>query len=373
MEIAFGIASFEDALWTSDTSMTSLVPSGVGQNLSVAARVDGQRGQTQAIFSYDLPSIHTMMPANKSPLTPTTWLLIMGENFFVQDTTVSSRLGGSTPESSEWVSDSSVGALSSAGSSGTRVIAISIRHSTELEGTLSQSVTYDRLQLLTPPQRLPTHTACNVSKNVSTPDFCTTSLTNSWATGHLGLTVKGSSFGSQFDVSLGVSLTHTNCELSKWIAITSAYCRIPAGLPRSCGVSLTVGQVSSSISNVLSYDSSGVSFLLTPRNAPTYQHMTSERQYVGLTGTQLGLIDQSLHSRIGITGTESTIWASETSIKCRLHASVGLTLRVRNNHRHKLPCPPTHTQMHLHTLSPPCLPTHPLTDKDAHTSTRTQK
>ena len=324
MEAKFGRALFEDALWTSDTSMTSLVPHGVGQNQSVAARVDGQVGYTDSIFSYDKPSIHNIAAPNKAPINQA-WLLIMGQNFYVQDTTLSSRLGSSTSEASEWVSDSAVSVLSAASSGGTRAVAISIRHSTDLLGTMTELVSYDVPQLLSPPPTQINLTTCNTTDKTLTHADCQQHLTNSFAIGALDMTIKGASFGSQFDVSIAASVTQTRCEQSEWNSLSSLYCKIPAGCLKSRGVSITSGEILSSVSNVLSYDSAGLFALLQPTNSPAF---VIGRQSVGLLGTQLGQHGMSIQLRIGMTSCEFSSWRSQTSIACLLHASIGLTLRT---------------------------------------------
>jgi hypothetical protein len=324
MEAKFGRALFEDALWTSDTSMTSLVPHGVGQNQSVAARVDGQVGYTDSIFSYDKPSIHNIAATNKAPINQA-WLLIMGQNFYVQDTTSSSRLGSSTSEASGWVSDSAVSVLSAASSGGTCAVAISIRHSTDLLGTMTELVSYDVPQLLSPPPTQINLTACNTTEKTLTHAECQQHLTNSFAAGALEMTIKGASFGSKFDVSLAASVTQTRCEQSEWNSLTSLYCKIPAGCLKSRGVSITSGEIHSSVSNVLSYDSAGLFALLQPTNSPAF---VIGRQSVGLLGTQLGQHGMSIQLRIGMTSCEFSSWRSQTSIACLLHASIGLTLRT---------------------------------------------
>jgi hypothetical protein len=333
MEAKFGLAPYDYAWWTSDTSMTSLVPSGVGQNVTVAARVDAQIGYTESIFSYDLPSLSKMVAANKAPLDDV-WLQILGKNFFIQDTTVSTRLGGSTAESSEWVSDSAVNVKASVGSTGTRSTAISIRHATQLEGTITESLTFDRPQLWAPPKRQANHAACSYDV---LPDFCKHLLTNSWAIGGHDMTIQGSAFGSKYDMSLAAGITQTHMQQSKWISITSLHCKIPAGAFLSRGVSITAAEIHSSVSNVLSYDSVGLMSLLKPLNSPTFNPSDTQimptyelpgKMSVGLLGSQLGLQRQSLQSRVGSTGSEFSYWTSETSLQCKVPDSIGLTLRV---------------------------------------------
>ena len=99
------------------------------------------------------------------------------------------------------------------------------------------------------------------------------------------MTIKGASFGSQFDVSIAASVTQTRCEQSEWNSLSSLYCKIPAGCLKSRGVSITSGEILSSVSNVLSYDSAGLFALLQPTNSPAF---VIGRQSVGLLGTQLG-------------------------------------------------------------------------------------
>ena len=121
-------------------------------------------------------------------------------------------------------------------------------------------------QLLGPPMRFVDNVACNISSNFSKPDFCARPLKNSWAQGSLVLSVRGSSFGSYYDQSVGASVTQTKCQQSEWTSMTSWYCKIPAGSLLSRGISITVQEIHNSVSSVLSYNSVDLNRLLKPQN-----------------------------------------------------------------------------------------------------------
>jgi hypothetical protein len=105
-----------------------------------------------------------------------------------------------------------------------------------------------------------------------------------------------------------------------WVSATSVVCKSSAGTGGSLVLALTLGHISGSCTNVISYNV-GVLSSITKLYLDT-----SGRQGVTISGLDLGTILWSSLSRIGQSSALSTNWASATSIFCNFVGGIGRSL-----------------------------------------------
>ena len=121
------------------------------------------------------------------------------------------------------------------------------------------------------------------------------------------ISVIGDSFWTE-GASPGARVGVTGCESSAWVSETSLECKSAVGTGGSVRVILTLGGVTGTCSDTISYDGVVVS-AASVRNL-----MSTEHRSVTVEGAGLGLWSVSRGVRHGQTGCESSVWRSDTSL-----------------------------------------------------------
>ena len=117
----------------------------------------------------------------------------------------------------------------------------------------------------------------------------------------------------------------TGCELSAWMSETAMRCKAAVGRGTSGGLTVTLGSVTGSGSDVVSYDGTEVS------GASARNGMSTQSRVVTIAGRGLGIMSPSgaISVRHGWTGSAMSSWLSDTSLRSLspLHLA-GQTMRV---------------------------------------------
>ncbi len=142
------------------------------------------------------------------------------------------------------------------------------------------------------------------------------SSSNGPATGSVYLTLTGTSLAHHRG-SLVSRIGGTRSESSLWFSDTSLACRRSRGRAGTRQVSITMKQVSGSMSQASSYDRPTVSSM-GMKNCPAAGSCILE-----VFGSGFGSVDFTPTIRIGRTSCASTPWKSESSVKCRVPMGTG--------------------------------------------------
>ena len=94
-----------DAKIVSDQEIRCVVPKGVGADVPVTVRVDGQASKPKKVLEYSVPTIDRIEPTKAAASTEIT---VIGANFGAEDTGPVVVVGGHACTSSSWVSESAV-------------------------------------------------------------------------------------------------------------------------------------------------------------------------------------------------------------------------------------------------------------------------
>ena len=118
----------------------------------------------------------------------------------------------------------------------------------------------------------------------------------------------------------------TGCEATGWVSDSSLRC-MAAGLHMgSLRVTATVGTRGGSVSEALSVDLASMSSV---RSVSSLNLLPVGERVIYVAGSGLdGMRTYSGSAQVGLTGCESTEWASETSIECMTAAGVSTSLRL---------------------------------------------
>jgi hypothetical protein len=294
-----GIAA-EASVWTSDTAVTLVAPTG---ELSVsrgawavvvtAALIAGTISEA---VTYDDIRVSSVTFANAPPLRlweiPSDTLqhmhVIAGANFAVLDSSPTARIVGTTCEATEWLSDTNVQCQAPAGGGILRAIAATIGPG--LPQSVTEAITYDG------------------------PQPADSSATNGNPTASsVTATVSGSGLSSS-DFTPALRLDPTAFSATEWVADTSVTGLLPPGFGAQIALILTAGHridVAGTLTGSFSFDA-GVVIASEQRNLPKTGSVS-----VTVSGRTFGSFDFSMSVRIGGTATEASAWVSDTSVVAR--------------------------------------------------------
>ena len=271
-------STFATTSWTSGTSMFCKIARVFGQSQHIVVTSAAQLGSLTHFFSADIQSL-SMVSLQNSPLKPNLRRML----FESRQLTQTSRIGQTTCEATSWLSDNSIHCLSATGSTSTlRTIVTAFQSVSSLSDMVSYSA------------------PCMSSyEGANQPADSSTQVT---ILGLFMAHVSYSSFARQ-----GVS----SSEKTVWTAETMIVCKVAVSVSSSWRVSLSVGTLKGSTSQVLSYD---LPFISTAEsgNIPMGKIHTAAT-IIGL-GTGFGAFDYTIHSMTGCSHNEVTVWASETSV-----------------------------------------------------------
>ena len=293
--------------WTSYTSVSTRVPSGLGRALTVWEAVAGQVGYTEDILSYNEPMLSAIQPGNQIIESGLSTLSTMsGLDFVVYDTTLNFRLGSTAAENTDWTADSSVTCRIPSGFRASREISLTVNM---LHGTDSTVFSFDI------PNLVSLQSASNSAKQTN-------------------LKLAGSLISTFSDLTLAINVGSTACESSLWLSDSTVLCSSQAGDHRSISLYLSLAEKVSSLSQQFTFDSNVLSNPGKTNNPARSTHtMTSLRFMVSnlrnftsnstgpspnisfwATGAQFGLYDASNALRCGATSAEATVWVSDSTV-----------------------------------------------------------
>ena len=289
----------EQTEWYSDSQISGTLSQGYGSSRRLVLTSGSQPGTLTDTLSYDtyssvssainMPRLH----ANLSAIVGNLSIAVAGLS---SEGSVFVRVGASSAESTVWISSTSLNLRSSSPSPvGTRAVTLT---SGIRAATISAFVSFDVLFQI--------------------------SCTNSKANGSASVTVRGVSLG-QASYSEKVRPGYTACGSTIWSSETSLRCSPVQGLGGSLKISVTVGRLTTSMSEVLSYDSAA----MRVNNQGTFEGIDWREVRTDIGGmAHARHRHASLSSRSGHSAGENTEWLSSTHVVSRVASGVGTSQRV---------------------------------------------
>jgi len=278
----------EATVWKSSTSAVCKTPRGLLFPKPLAITVGLSISTTTRLFTFDSPRAVAILYPN-GPLFGGVISTILGENFGWLDLSPQTRIGGTSCESSQWLSDSSVHCKVIPGYG----LAIDMALTVEaMLSTIFGGFSYDQATIQsTQHQNVP-------------------------STGAVSVSIFGFNFGvSTWYVTPVARMGMSACENSLWLADSSILCSVAAGATGDMLFTITIERRSASTTTLLlSYDAPAPQQLILA-------NVGRQTQFSILLGSNFGVYDTSGHLRVGISNAETTLWGSETSVALR--ASTG--------------------------------------------------
>ena len=329
----FGVLSFtlharlgtsrgEATRWQSQTTVLCRMSHGVrsSRRVTITTCHRSGSGSVSHAASFDIPRLRPFadlglrsvvpgipLPGMPAPSAPSTEVrrmnnpgsgsssfTVRGASFGHSAFTGRLRLARTTCEATGWQSDSALRCLSSNSVRGTVLIAMTIG---ERSGSASKGFSID-IQ--------------SVSSQIRR---------NKAGTGSTSVTILGAGFGLIVRTASG-SVGNSKCETTAWRSETSVRCLIGCGTRGTRRVVITAGERSGSRSAVYSVDLGSISKLRQLNRAGTGSGS------VTVQGAGLGMVATTVMVRIGQSRCESTGWASETSVGCKVSHGARGTRRV---------------------------------------------
>ena len=115
---------------------------------------------------------------------------------------------------------------------------------------------------------------------------------------------------------------HTGCESTQWESDSAVRCLIGHGARGTRRVVMTAGERRGSVTQTWSVDSAALSVMRRRNRAGTGSAS------ITVHGANMGLVAYTGRAREGHTGCETTVWESETSVRCLVGHGVRGTRRV---------------------------------------------
>ena len=277
-----GLSTCEFTVWRSDSSVSCFSISVSKSSRSLVSTSGEQLGTFTASLSVDLPVITTAKPGNFAT-RPSVILTIYGENMAGSfDVSPKVSLHFTLCESSVWISDTSLSTKVHSGISASRQFTLSAGL---FSGCISNLVSY-----------------CKIFVSVAMKS-------NSPSSGSKTLLVYGHHLGTAVSNTLLARIVQTVSELTMWTSDTCVRVSFSAGFSRSRAFIITAGNIFGSTSDSLTFSSLALCAVQKSNFASTGTIS------VTLIGSMFGKNTASTHANIGSTVTESSIWASDTSMK----------------------------------------------------------
>ena len=281
ISIGFQGSECESTLWQSDSSVNCFLSYTFASSmrliltggLLIATLSQGQ--------SIDLPQISSQNMANFADVD-SLQITICGNGFGMFSLSLTN--GGSSFESSAWVSDTMTLCKTGRGSSGSQRVILTAG---VLSGTLSMSLSFS---------------SATASRLISS---------NIRSTGSTIVTVYGMGFGLE-SLTLSSSGTWSASSFTVWKSDTSVKGGIGrAGAMRTRDLVVTVGRAAGSLSAMLSSSLLLISSIRSKNSASTGSSVMT------VQGSGLGLSGMSASSRWDGSSCECTSWGSDSSVRCR--------------------------------------------------------
>eukprot|EP00960_Hanusia_phi_P058256 763832-Hanusia_phi.AAC.2 len=308
-------------LWTSDSMITSKVPTGLSQSLSTAISVSRNYGASTEIVSYDLNVISSVASGQ---------LPVEGSLKFVRILGSCETAGGSydTLSDAQRICDTLPSLC--VGANVCPCLGV-IYVSSISQYSLCNKLNYQQ----TPPYAYPLDMCDNLQEGqvapsglkcseiyVHVPHVESYCVTCGWCRYYTNsVLVLGLNFGN-FVSSSRLRIGGTASTYSGWVSDTTLSMKFAAGGGGTKGVGATVVRSSNSFTEVLQYESPN--FYGSSNSTNVGRFSTLPFVFLG-TGWQL---DQSLSARISASSCEFTKWTSATTLSAIRASGVGLSGRM---------------------------------------------
>jgi hypothetical protein len=307
-----GETNCEASTWTSQTALICKSASFLRDSNYVYVTVVGTQGSITELYSYNTPRIFRMLRRN-NPTSGSTSATILGVFFGTMDISDELRAGYSACEASTWRSDSAIQAQVSYGLHATLEFYVTANIQVS---TMSKGFTYDEA----------------ISSSVSPVNAILQQAT---------LLV----FGNGFLPTNTFRIGRTTAVSTGWLSDSQTFCRAGSSFLKSQLLLVTAGMGVGTQSFVLSYDGGVIinmgwsywvetyQFLLLFQrfNLPTYpagpqlsiyRDGSSMGPSVFIVGQNFVFTQYSQRARMSISICESTMWLSNSLVRCRVPAGV---------------------------------------------------
>jgi hypothetical protein len=292
--VSLGRTSSGMSLWTSDSLISSKCGAFGASSTNIAAFVSvasnrfwQQISSLVGAISYKKPAVLSFIPTAVAT-SGVHSVTIFGDHLAVVDSSFKIRLSFSSALASVWLSDSS---LRIKGSRGTGLLS-SVHLSFNRETSLS---------------------AANFSYVAAS--VLSTSRTNQPTTGSLGLALTGSFFGNS-EFSLAVRLGTSASESQRWISDSHLTLKCPIGVGIQMQLTFSVEMITSSASNLMSFDANTVVISYPGGIASTGAML------VGVVGKGMGLSGHSVKLVVGLSKSVFSTWMSSTQVACKSSSGI---------------------------------------------------
>ncbi|EKX37426.1 hypothetical protein GUITHDRAFT_116387 [Guillardia theta CCMP2712] len=292
---AIGGSRAEKTAWQSDSTVASLLSSGTGRSMAVRMSIAEQArvsGSLSAAVSYDPGSLTSSVAGGNGPVQ-TMVLAMSGTGRYVEYTNAV-RMQATASRASFWQSSTSLQCATSAGMGGSNVLQVSVARGVSSQ---TESSSYD------------------------------VQLVSTAKAGNLGL-------GGAVAILVGLSRTlghtararmsGTASSLTLWISSSSIASKLAAGVRGSSSLQSTIGVVVGSATEVMSYDSTGMS--LSAESVSNFPSSSTRLTTIAGTSVLPGMLSSTL--RLGKTSSTATVWSSGTMLLCKVASGTGATLPI---------------------------------------------
>ena len=278
-------------IWTADSSLSGLIPTGSGHTLSVEISLNMKFETSSEVLTYDSSTVSSLrfsnMATSAGPLVTSG-----GVDFGISDGSCKSRLGSTACQASEWISDTDLLCLAAVGMRASLIYTSTVAGAL---GSFTAAFSVDSNSVSTLPQQ------------------------NTPPTGSVRVSIFG------IDLDLGDFSAQTRFSGSanpatSWISVSCVSTRTPSGVKNYLTNALTIGEVKNTASTLVSWDDPNL-IQSMPSNAGKKYIVTTNLTYIYTSAvyvSNLGQMDLSPRDRVGVTACEFSQWQSSSSISCKL-------------------------------------------------------
>ena len=287
--VRVGLTSSEATIWRSESSVASKTPEGRGRTWRVMLTIGSEMMSLSEALSYGNPLVTRTMVSNAMPSGQRV-LLIIGDSFSERDASMRGQIGTTSCPASLWVSETSLLCTVAEGRLATQAAAVTLGIKFSAG---SETVSYDL------------------------PSISWARASNLAPVQGRGVRVRGSGMGKS---GLSGASRHgsTACESTVWLSDTMLLSLPPAHtMSRSVHVAISIYTLVGSHSSAFTYD--GFEFadeflqrIVRKNNAPS----AAFRASASIHGVALNLLGATASVRIGSTGCQATLWASDSVLSC---------------------------------------------------------
>ena len=293
------------SIWVSDSALLSRAAAGVAASRIAILTSGVSVSSCTDVFSFQRVSLQReysrMLPFGgaggfpkwiaNGPATdgPAQVVTLAGSGMSFADYTPKATIStyGTDSQATLWISESAVQAKAVPGAGEFGVVKITVAIS---QGTITNSWTYDR------------------------PTISSLLLRNGVLQGNFVMLAYGANFGAeQVGFTAGAKTGDTSCEGTRWLSRTAVLCVVPSGLGGGIKFSVTCLVIEGCATYAFSFDAPQGSVLAGRTNAVSTGSVS-----LTLLGINFAARNASPMPRIAGTSAESTVWISDSHVKCAL-------------------------------------------------------